>query len=65
MLILNGDGAVGLKSDVIRARINEYLEVALVKAEQEGKIDYFRIEIFNHNGTLQMDIVYRDKFKVY
>jgi hypothetical protein len=50
---------------VIKQRISTYLEEALAKAEQEGKIDYFRLEILNHNGSLQMDMMYRDKAKVY
>jgi hypothetical protein len=37
----------------------------LAEAEKEGTIDYFKFEVQNHNGTLQMDIQFRNREKVY
>lgn len=55
----------GLKSTMLQSKINAYLNEALPKAEKEGKIDYFKLEINNHNGTLQMDMLYRERGKAY
>lgn len=51
--------------DKLKAKINEFIDVVIDRADQEGKIDYFHIEISNHNGNLQMDYKLRDRKKVY
>ena len=51
--------------DKLKAKINEFVNVVIDKADQEGKIDYFNIEISNHQGSLQMEYSLKDREKVY
>ena len=53
------------KHTLIKQKISTYLDEVLHRAEQEGKIDYFKLEANNHNGTLQMDILFREREKAY
>lgn len=53
------------KQLLIKQKISTYLDEVLHRAEQEGKIDYFKLEVNNHNGTLQMDILFREREKAY
>lgn len=53
------------KKDKLKIKINEFVYAVIDKAEQDGKLDYFQIEISNHNGNLQMDHRLRDRKKVY
>lgn len=49
----------------LKLKINEFINKAVDKADEDDKLDYFNIEINNHNGTLQMDISMRYREKVY
>lgn len=49
----------------LKAKINEFINIVVEKADQEGKIDYFNIEISNHQGNLQMEYSLKDRKKVY
>lgn len=51
--------------DKLKDKINEFIDVVVEKAEEEGKIDFFNIEISNHKGNLQMDYSLRGREKVY
>lgn len=49
----------------IKLKINEFINKAVDKADEDDRLDFFNIEINNHNGTLQMDISMRYREKVY
>ncbi len=51
------------KKKQIHESINTYLDKVLEEAESKGQIDYFKFEVQNHNGTLQMDIQFRNREK--
>ena len=51
--------------DKLKAKIEEFINVVIDKAAEEGKIDFFNIEISNHQGNLQMDYSLRGREKVY
>lgn len=51
--------------DKLKEQINEFTNTVIDKAAEDNKIDYFHIEISNHNGSLQMDYKLRDRKKVY
>lgn len=53
------------KKEKLKLKINEFIDRAVEKAEEDDKLDFFNIEINNHNGTLQMDINMRYREKVY
>lgn len=53
------------KKKQIHESINTYLDKVLEEAESKGQIDYFKFEVQNHNGTLQMDIQFRNREKAY
>lgn len=49
----------------IKEQIYNFIEAVIEKADEDDKLDYFQIEISNHNGNLQMDFSLRDRKKVY
>ena len=49
----------------LKQKINEFVDVVIDKAVEDDKLDYFNIEISNHNGNLQMDYRLKKKKKVY
>lgn len=51
--------------DKLKVKINEFIDTVINKAADDNKLDYFNIEISNHNGNLQMDYSLRDRKKVY
>lgn len=51
--------------DKLKAKINEFIEIVIDKAADEGKLDYFNIEISNHQGSLQMQYALKDREKIY
>ena len=53
------------KKDKLKLKINEFISTVIDKAEYDDKLDYFNIEISNHQGNLQMDYSLRDRKKVY
>lgn len=53
------------KRKQIHGKINNFLDRILEEAERDETIDYFKFEVQNHNGTLQMDIQFRNREKVY
>lgn len=53
------------KKEQLKARINEFIDVAVDIAEKAGSLDHMQIEISNHQGNLQMDYRLRDRKKVY
>ena len=54
-----------IKKKAILNKINNYVEKVLSEAEEQNTIDYFKIEINNHKGTLQMDFQLRSREKAY
>lgn len=53
------------KKKYLLEKITQYLSNVLDEAEQKDTIDYFKLEINNHNGTLQMDVQYKNREKAY
>lgn len=53
------------KIDSIKSRINEYIDEVLKNADESESLDYFKIDITNHNGTLQLEHQYRKREKAY
>jgi hypothetical protein len=53
------------KKETLKKRITEFVETVLNVAEKNGNLDYFNIEISNHQGNLQMDYTLKDRKKVY
>ena len=51
--------------DKLKAKINEFIDIVVDKAADEGKLDFFNIEISNHQGSLQMEYSLKDREKVY
>lgn len=49
----------------IKEQIHSFVECVLDKAKEDGKLDFFNIEISNHQGNLQMDYSVRDRRKIY
>jgi hypothetical protein len=49
----------------IASTLQEKLEEILLNAEREDSLDYFKIELTNHNGNIQVDYKFRERFKVY
>lgn len=50
------------KKQMLEYQINEFVKSTL---KNEDKIDYFDINISNHNGNLQMNCTFKDKKKAY
>lgn len=53
------------KKENIKYQVNVYLDNVLKLAESQGKLDYFSIEINNHNGNLKMNCNLKEIKKVY
>lgn len=49
----------------IREQIHSFIDAVIDKADEDEKLDFFQIEISNHQGNLQMDYSVRDRKKVY
>lgn len=49
----------------ISEKLQEKIEEILLHAEREDSLDYFKIEISNHNGSVQVDYSFRERVKVY
>lgn len=54
-----------VKKDKLKTKINEFINIVIDKADKEDKLNYFNIEITNHDGNLQLDYSMRDRKKVY
>lgn len=53
------------KQAVLFSHLSEQLQQVLDFACEEDSLDYFKIEISNHNGSIQLDYQFRDRTKVY
>jgi hypothetical protein len=53
------------KKELIKKEISNYLDDVLMDAEKKNKLDFFRLEIVNHNGVMQYDFQQRDREKIY
>ncbi len=53
------------KYAVLFNHLSEQLKQVLDVAFEEDSLDYFKIEISNHNGSIQLDYQFRDRTKVY
>lgn len=49
----------------LKDKINEFIDVVIDKAVEDDKLDYFDIEISNHQGNLNMKYSLKDRKKVY
>lgn len=49
----------------IKEQIHSFINIVVDKADRDEKLDFFNIEISNHQGNLQMDYSLRDRKKVY
>lgn len=49
----------------LKNKIDEFISGVIDKAAADNKLDYFKIEISNHNGNLQLDYKVRDREKIY
>lgn len=41
------------KKEKIKLKINEFTDKAIDKAAEEGRLDYFHLEIINHQGKIK------------
>lgn len=53
------------KSKELKKGISDFIINTLNTLENEGKTDYFNIEISNHNGNLKMNYEVKEIKKVY
>lgn len=53
------------KKQAVRVKIERYIDEMIELAERQGSLDYFELSISNHQGSLQMDCVLRERAKVY
>ena len=53
------------KKEKLAEQLHEYISSVLNIAETKDELDYFDIEISNHNGNLQMKYTTKDRKKVY
>lgn len=53
------------KKEMLIYQINSYIEQVLNLIDNQGKLDYFNIEIKNHQGNLNMQCNIADRKKVY
>lgn len=53
------------KKENLLNSISIYLNNFVYEAEKNDSLDFFKIEINNHNGTLQIDHKFRTREKVY
>lgn len=49
----------------LKAKINEFINIVIDKAAQDGSLEHFEIEISNHQGNLQMNNTTKYREKVY
>lgn len=54
-----------MKKKNIQNKIMEYVESVIQSADENETLDYFKIDITNHNGTLQLEHQYRKREKAY
>lgn len=53
------------RKNKLKEEINQYINNTLDKAAEDNKLDYFNIEINNHNGSLQLEFTNMARKKVY
>jgi len=53
------------KKHKIKLILDKFIDEVLACSEKEDCIDYFRIEINNHNGKMQMDYQIRKRDQAY
>lgn len=53
------------KKEILIHQINSYVERTLNLIDDQGKLDYFDIEIKNHQGNLNIKYNIADRKKVY
>ena len=53
------------KKEKLKNKINEFINVAIDKAVEDGNLEHFEIEISNHQGNLQMNSTTKKREKVY
>lgn len=53
------------KKEILLKRISGRLEHILRQLEEEGHLDYFDIEINNHNGSVKINKIEKYKMRVY
>lgn len=53
------------KKQAIKVMIEQYIEEMIELAENQGSLDHFELSISNHQGSLQMDCLLRDRAKAY
>ena len=56
---------IGSKKEHIKEFVQNYLNDFLNEAEEKNNLDFFKIEINNHNGTIQIDHKFRSRGKAY
>lgn len=53
------------KKQAVKVKIERYIDEMIELAEKQGSLDHFELSISNHQGSLQMDCMLRDRAKVY
>ena len=53
------------KKQAVKVKIERYVDEMIELAEKQGSLDHFELSISNHQGSLQMDCMLRDRAKVY
>lgn len=54
-----------MKKENMQNKITKYIEYVLRNAEENESLDYFKIDITNHNGMLQLEHQCRKREKAY
>lgn len=54
-----------IKKENMQKKITQYVEKVLINADANDSLDYFKIDVTNHNGTLQLEHQYRKREKAY
>jgi hypothetical protein len=54
-----------MKKENMQKKITEYIESVLTNANESDSLDYFKIDITNHNERLQLEHQYRKREKAY
>lgn len=51
--------------DKMKRQACDYVSAAIDKADKDGNLEHFEIEISNHQGNLQMNTILKTRKKVY
>lgn len=64
-MTVTNDTLIYNKYEILESHLQQQIKDILAQAQHEESIDYFKIEIANHNGKLQVDYLFRDRVTLY